>query len=498
MDFFEHQDKARKNTKVLVVYFVVAVACIIASVYLATLLIFYGASFQQQPTIARTPELVLWDPILFFYVVLGTLGVVAIGSLYKTAALAKGGSAVAEALGGRLLNSNTTHPDERKLRNVIEEMAIASGVPVPKIYVLDNEKSINAFAAGHAPDDAAIGVTRGCLTLLNRDELQGIIGHEFSHILNGDMRLNLRIMGVIFGIVCLSVIGRVLIYSRGGGNRGRNPLMLLGLALIVIGAIGVLFGRLIQAALSRQREFLGDASAVQFTRNPAGLSGALQKIGAAGSKVESPHAGEASHMFFENGLGKPFLGALATHPPLAERIRAIDPGWDGNFKAAVPKAGAEKPHEVVKPPSSRSPFPLIPGIPGGGGGAGLAADFVQMGAVFPYLGKPTPLHLRYAEELRNSFPEKIQSAAHDPIDATALIYALLQPGRRFARAATLGTGHPRRDGGWRNSRRTLARSRGCCLACAVAACKSRSACAASASVRRVRAIQPGVAMAYRE
>ena len=425
MDFFEHQDKARKNTKVLVVYFVFAVACIIASVYLASLLIFYGSLSQQHPG-APTPELVLWDPILFFYVVLGTLGVVAIGSLYKTAALAKGGSAVAEALGGRLLNSNTTHPDERKLRNVIEEMAIASGVPVPKIYVLDNEKGINAFAAGHAPDDAAIGVTRGCLTLLNRDELQGVIGHEFSHILNGDMRLNLRIMGVIFGIICLSVIGRVLIYSRGRGSRGKNPLMLLGLALIVIGAIGVFFGRLIQAALSRQREFLGDASAVQFTRNPAGLSGALQKIGAAGSRIESAHAGEASHMFFENGMGKPFFEALATHPPLAERIRAIDPGWDGNFKDAVPAVGAEKPHKAVKPQSSRLPFPPIPGMSGaGGGGAGIAADVVQMGAVLPYLGKPTPLHLRYAEELRKSLPEKVQSAAHDPLDATALIYALL-------------------------------------------------------------------------
>jgi len=424
MDFFEHQDKARKNTKVLVVYFVIAVACIIASVYLASLLIFYGTQSQQQNG-DPTPELVLWDPKLFLYVALGTLSVVIIGSLYKTAALAKGGSAVAESLGGRLLNPNTTHPDERKLRNVIEEMAIAAGVPVPKIYVLDDEKGINAFAAGHAPGDAAIGVTRGCMTLLNRDELQGVIGHEFSHILNGDMRLNLRIMGAIFGILCLAVIGRVLIYSRGG--RDRNPLMLLGLALIVIGAIGVFFGRLIQAALSRQREFLADASAVQFTRNPAGLSGALQKIGGVGSQVESAHAGEASHMFFGNGLGKPFLGALATHPPLDERIRAIDPGWDGKFKtASVKSVEAESSRGPVKPASSRSPFPTIPGMPGArAGAAGFAAHVVQVETVLPNLGKPTPLHLRYAEELRNSFPGKVQSAAREPLDATALIYAML-------------------------------------------------------------------------
>jgi Zn-dependent protease with chaperone function len=225
---------------------------------------------------------------------------------------------------------------------VIEEMAIASGVPVPKIYVLDDDEGINAFAAGHSQSDAAIGVTRGCMTLLNRDELQGVIGHEFSHILNGDMRLNLRLMGVVFGILCLAVIGRILLYSRSRNSRDKNPTMLFGLALIVIGAIGVFFGRLIQAALGRQREFLADASSVQFTRNPAGLSGALQKIGGAGSRVESVHAGEANHMFFGNGLSKPFLRMLATHPPLDERIRAIDPGWDGEFKhgnAAADEAG---------------------------------------------------------------------------------------------------------------------------------------------------------------
>jgi len=425
MDFFEHQDKARKSTKLLVVYFAIAVVCIIASVYLASLLIFYGARATQQPG-APPPALVLWNPRLFLYAVLGTLGVVVIGSLYKTAALAKGGSAVAEMLGGRLVSPNTSHPDERKLQNVIEEMAIASGVPIPKIYVLDDEEGINAFAAGHSPSDAAIGVTRDCMTLLNRDELQGVIGHEFSHILNGDMRLNLRLIGVIFGILCLAVIGRILLYSR-SRSRDRNPLMLLGLALIVIGAIGVFFGRLIQAALSRQREFLADASSVQFTRNPPGLSGALQKIGGAGSRIESAHAGEASHMFFGNGLGKPFLGVLATHPPLDERIRAIDPGWDGKFKqGGVKTVEAESSRGPAKPRSSQFPFPPITGMPGArAGAAGIAASVVQAGAVLRNLGQPTPLHLRYAGELRNSFSEKVQSAAHEPLDATALVYAML-------------------------------------------------------------------------
>lgn len=327
--FFEQQDRARTRTTVLVIYFAISLVCIIAAVYLASVVIVFK-THGNQPGGSPPPEFALWDPVIFLYAVLGTLGVVILGSVYKIAALAKGGSVVAESLGGRLLSASPVDPSERQLLNVIEEMAIASGMAVPRVYVLDNESSINAFAAGHTPEDAAIGVTRGCMTLLNRDELQGVIGHEFSHIANGDMRLDMRIMGVLFGIVCLSVIGQVLIYTRGG--RGRNPLMFLGLALIVIGAIGVFFGRLIQAALSRQREFLADASSVQFTRNPAGLSAALQKLGGIGSQVKSAHAGEASHMFFGNGMGPSLLSAaLSTHPPLAERIRAIDPSWDGTF-----------------------------------------------------------------------------------------------------------------------------------------------------------------------
>jgi Zn-dependent protease with chaperone function len=361
MDFFEHQDKARKNTKLLVVYFVLAVLCIIASVYFASVLVFHIAGSRQPPGVPP-PELVLWDPRLLLYVALGTLGIVMIGSLYKTATLAKGGSAVAEALEGRLLNPNTTHPDERKLRNVVEEMALAAGLPVPKIYVLDHEEGINAFAAGHTPGDAAIGVTRGCMTMLTRDELQGVVGHEFSHILNGDMRLNVRIMGLLFGILCLAVIGRVLIFSRGG--RDRNPLMLLGLALIVIGAIGVFFGRLIQAALSRQREFLADASAVQFTRNPAGLSGALQKIGGAGSTRSNPLT-----------PGKPVTCSLETPwanrswarwPPTHRSRRASAPSIRAGMEPSGPAASRQlnqNPRRGTKPSSSRSRF-RCPGMPG--------------------------------------------------------------------------------------------------------------------------------------
>src|SRR6266480_2477874 len=267
---------------------------------------------------------------VFLITAFGTLGIIGAGSFFKTLSLARGGRAVAELLDGRLVNPNSTDAHERKLLNVVEEMSIASGVPVPQVYVMDGEAGINAFAAGHSASDAAISVTRGYMKMPSRDELQGVIGHEFSHILNGDMRVNLRLMGLVFGILCLTVIGRILIRTSGR----KNPLPLLGLALIIIGWAGVFFGRLIQAAVSRQREVLADASAVQFTRNPSGLAGALKKIGGLtdGSRINSPHAEEASHLFFANGLGNSFF---ATHPPLVERIRALDPSFDGRFPRVI-------------------------------------------------------------------------------------------------------------------------------------------------------------------
>jgi len=290
VDFFERQDEARRHTKLLVFYFAAAVLSLVVVINVALSLILGGLA------VGSKAEVLLW-------ITLGTLAVISIGSVFKTLQLASGGSVVAELLGGRLIDSNTSDNDERKLLNVVEEMSIASGVPVPQVYVMDDEAGINAFAAGHSTSDAAISVTRGCMKLLSRDELQGVIAHEFSHILNGDMRLNLRLMGLVFGILCLTVIGRVLIRTRGS----KNPLPLVGLALIVVGWAGAFFGRLIQAAVSRQRELLADAAAAQFTRNPAGLAGALKKIGglAYGSRIESPHAEEASHLFFAQGLRIP-------------------------------------------------------------------------------------------------------------------------------------------------------------------------------------------------
>lgn len=432
MDFFERQDKARQYTKKLVVYFGLAVLGIVVSVYLAVMLLFAGVNSSQHRSHGyynydQRPQITLWQPGIFLGVAAGVLAIIGGGSAFRTMQLSGGGSVVAESLGGRLVSSNTSDSAERRLLNVVEEMSLASGVPMPQVFVMDGESGINAFAAGHTPSDAVVAVTRGCLQTLNRDELQGVIGHEFSHILNGDMRLNLRLMGIIFGIVCLTVIGRILLRVRSSG-KNQNPLPLLGLVLILLGWIGVFFGQLIQAAVSRQREFLADASAVQFTRNPGGLSGALQKIGSSayGSSLEASHAEEASHMFFSNGLKSSFSSIFATHPPLEERIKAIDPNWDGKFKAAVPIIEERSDRKQPLRPQNAGPLPFpFPPILGTPVVSGLAGGGVRPESVLPNLGNLTPLHLRYAEQMRESLPESVRLAAREAHSAVALIYALL-------------------------------------------------------------------------
>jgi len=411
VDFFERQDKARRNTKLLVFYFSLAVLSLILAVNIAVSLIFTGftaANSIDEPSIA-------WSRSeLLFWVTIGTLAVILIGSVFKSLQLARGGSAVAELLDGRLINSNTSDADERKLLNVVEEMSIASGVPVPQVYVMDGEAGINAFAAGHSASDAAISVTRGYMKMPSRDELQGVIGHEFSHILNGDMRVNLRFMGLVFGILCLTVIGRILIQTRGR----KNLLSLLGLALIIIGWAGVFFGRLIQAAVSRQREVLADASAVQFTRNSSGLAGALKKIGGltCGSRINSPHAEEASHLFFANGLGD---SVFATHPPLVERIRALDPSFDGKFPRVIqerdisPAPGAAQLSRPQQIPLAQAEWDSF------------AAPFISQHAVIANIGQATTEHLRYAVDFHQAIPPGLEAAARDPLGAGALVCAFL-------------------------------------------------------------------------
>lgn len=337
MDFFEKQEKARLQTKWLVFYFALAVLGIIAVLHIGFSLLLGQALDDWQ---------------MLGFTAAGVLLSVVIGSLVKIAELSKGGKAVAEMLGGVPVNPSTTDPDERRLLNVVEEMSLASGVPVPQVYVLE-EEAINAFAAGYGTADAAVGVTRGCMTRLTRDELQGVIGHEFSHILNGDMRLNIRLMGLLNGILFLALLGGVLmrlaLTSRPRSSNDKNggsivaALIAGGVVLYIVGWIGVFFGKLIKAAVSRQREFLADASAIQYTRNPNGLAGALSKIASHSSRLEHPKAQEASHMFFGNGMAEAWLGLFATHPPIRQRIAEIAPDFDAQAASPVtlPHASAE-------------------------------------------------------------------------------------------------------------------------------------------------------------
>jgi Zn-dependent protease with chaperone function len=341
MDFFERQARAQSRTRWLIVYFALAVVGIIAALQITFTLLF---------------KLPLGDLETLAWVAGGVIATVVIGSAVKIAELSQGGRVVAAMLGGEQVASNTQDLNERKLLNIIEEMSLASGVPVPEVYVLPDE-SINAFAAGHGPGDAAIGVTRGCIENLTRDELQGVIAHEFSHLLHGDMKLNIQLMGLLNGILCLALIGaflfRISIYAprdrSSDSKKGGLVVAMLaaGAALYLVGWIGVFFGNLIKAAVSRQREFLADASAVQFTRNPQGIAGALAKIGKFASRLSSPRAAEASHLYFGNGLADPWFSLFATHPPLEERIRAIAPNFNPD--------DVKLPEPPPLPPESKQP-----------------------------------------------------------------------------------------------------------------------------------------------
>ncbi|WP_208020786.1 M48 family metallopeptidase [Verrucosispora sioxanthis] len=325
MNFFERQRQVRRLSTRLVLLFVLAVVGIVVVVNVAALVAFNA-------TTADPGQLAGFIAM----VTVATLAAIGLAALVRTLALRGGGGKVARELGGVPVPANTTDPELRRLRNVVEEMALASGVPVPEVYVLPEETAINAFAAGWTPSDAAVAVTRGALQRLNRDELQGVIAHEFSHVVNGDMRLNIRLMGLLFGILFLTVIGRGLARAGvigGGRSRGNNsggsaaPLALVGLALLVAGYVGVLAGRLIQASVSRQREYLADASAVQYTRQTRGIAGALKKIGGLsdGSELKSPKRDEVGHMLFGEAARTSWF---ATHPPLADRIRALEPSFD--------------------------------------------------------------------------------------------------------------------------------------------------------------------------
>lgn len=423
MNFFEQQDRAQRNTGRLVLLMGLAVVSLVAITSLVLTLLWRwlgrGHQYGYQP--------VGMDWTLVGEVALVVIGVVVLGSLYKSLQMSGGGKAVAERLGGRLINLEPQGIEEQRLLNVVEEMAIASGIPVPPVYVLEDE-GINAFAAGLTPQSAVIGITRGAIDLLSRDELQGVIAHEFSHIFHGDMRLNTRLVSILHGILLLGLIGGFILRSLGRSsgssrserNNGALLILGIGLSLWVLGYAGTFFGNLIKAAVSRQREFLADASAVQFTRNPDGIGGALKKIGghALGSQLQAAHAAEFSHMYFGAGISQALDGMLATHPPLEERIRRVEPGWDGQFPQ-VDLPESEVADEEVQEPAEKWQRVLA--------GVAVGAQYRQAAAEqsIAAIGQPQQAHLQQARQTLHSLPVALKNAAHSVIGAQAVVYGLL-------------------------------------------------------------------------
>ena len=442
MDFFEAQARARQRTSRLIGLFGLAVIGTALAGYFAAILILGQISprtaqleadywsYQQTANWTDTAAATRWwDPGLFVGIFFGTSIVVAVAALFKWHQFSAGGSAVAESVGGRPIDSQTIDAAERRLLNIVEEMAIASGTAVPTVYLLPDETGINAFAAGLTTSDAVVAVTRGAVQKLTRDELQGVVGHEFSHILNGDMRMNLRIAAIVFGILVLGLAGRGILWSlRGMRSRGKGSggvvagVLLAGIALLIVGYVGYFFGRLIQAAVSRQREFLADAAAVQFTRNPAGISGALKKIGgfALGSSLQSHRSTAIGHFFFAQAFRSGLTGWWSTHPPLAERIRAIDPGFDGRMyeppetvnvaQESFVSAGLAGPARAAPAPFAQPPPVPSVRLPV----AGLFAS-----------NHLTAAQLANAQTLLQSTPPLIRASARTPAGASVLIYGLL-------------------------------------------------------------------------
>ncbi len=423
MNFFQRQDEARRASRRLVFLFIVAVIVVVCAVDAVVFLVLSQAHAHSTGVAQPLAQWMSQNVSTMIGTSLLVIGIIGVASLYKTVVLSGGGGVVARSLGGVRVSADTTDPAERRLLNVVEEMAIASGVPMPEVYLLEQERGINAFAAGHNPADAAIGVTRGAIDTLNRAELQGVIAHEFSHVLNGDMRLNVRMMGLLFGLLVIALIARTVmrIAPRGRDQKGgAGAIMLVAFAVLIIGYVGLFFGRLIQAAVSRRREALADASAVQFTRDPTGLRNALVKIGAAssGSRLGHPEVDEVAHMLFAPGMARMF----ATHPPLLERLKAIDPHFDPaeieRARAQMSSRGEDRAEPTTRP-DARERLAGVLNVPL----AGLAG----------MVGNPTTAHMRVARDIRKSLPHEITLAARHPASARALLLALALDSRGEAR-----------------------------------------------------------------
>jgi Zn-dependent protease with chaperone function len=449
VDFYSRQVEARRQTRWLVVGFIIAMIAVVGvlDVVLLTLL---SAAHREQPGLAPL-DYITRNPGAAFFCTLVVVAVIGFASLFKSVQLREGGGVVARSLGGVRVGRDTADLKRKRLHNVIEEMAIASGVPMPEIYVLEQESGINAFAAGHSPANAAITVTQGALDRLSRDELQGVIAHEFSHVLNGDMRLNVQLMGWLFGLFVIALIGRTLLRYAPRSRKGGAGLLGAALAVMVLGYVGLMCGRLLQAAVSRQRERLADASGVQFTRNPDGLKGALVKIAGVpeGSRIVSADAEQAAHMLFAPGVSRLF----ATHPPLAERIRALDPHFDvrklsetgAKALSLVPAFDAAETREAMI--SRAAAQPAVAGsasarVDDSGGRDIVDAPVrAQPQKVSAQVGFVDAVHIEQAKALRIALPESLRDFVESTGHARAVVLALLlsrEPSVRERQLALLG------------------------------------------------------------
>ncbi|HWW05629.1 M48 family metallopeptidase [Collimonas sp.] len=422
MTFFEQQHQARQETRKLVFLFVLAVIAIVVAVNLAMALLWTFKFGSHHGVLRQYPKGFFETNTLLTLLLIGG------GTLIQTFNLRDGGDAVAQMAGGRIVSPASGDLQERRLLNVVEEMALASGIACPKVYLLEQEDTINAFAAGYNQNEAVVAVTRGTLTRLTRDELQGVVGHEFSHILNGDMRLNIHLIGVLFGIQMIAGFGQQLMgvgrYWSSRDDKGppwQLVLLAAGLMLYAVGYIGIFFGRLIKSAVSRQREFLADASAVQFTRNPEGIGGALRKIGGLtdgkkiGSQINHPNAEQLSHLFLGSARPNLLSGWFATHPPLTERLKRIYGRSMSPLEA--PELATPYAASVERMPDLPFSTAAI---------AGLAAAAATPMSSSTTVGQPTPsLEFGNSSGSKSLLSPQLDGAVRDPVAACSVVYALL-------------------------------------------------------------------------
>lgn len=427
MNFFEHQQQARKQTKKLVAYFF---AAIVAIVVLANLALFFATCSLSTACVGIGDYLKM--PISWF-LSLGILLVIFLTSLVRWSQMKRGGGFKAVAMvDATRIDFSSQDPLERRLINVVEEMSIAAGVPIPSLFVMKNESGINAFVAGTEPQNTCLAVTQGCLETLSRQELQGVVAHEYSHIFNGDMRMNIQLIGLLAGILVIGQLGEFLArmggHSRGNRKNDGAQIAIVGIALMIVGYVGLFFGRLIKAAISRQREYLADASAVQYTRDNQGIANALFKIQTRyqGSHLSSAKAEEVSHMCFERtGTIKFFSDLLSTHPDVQLRIDRLD----ANFQPTSTHENIDSTDEGSSPEITHSQ-PV---------GKSFSGE-ISAQSMSEHIGEITESSLTNSHTLLSGFPILLMNFAHGAetkLSGRDLILAILTTVNTMGRADCL-------------------------------------------------------------